>query len=221
MEPEVPRRPEFQSLVRVWRQPECLEYTHPHQFLAVHTPNGIEVRPLWEVSAADPLEIPLARYLLQCPPWFPSVTPFRGAAVHWIRVKPTDTTIAQHYNLRPVVICSRLVRHEPAPSIPLGFIHYDFKVGIEETFRNLGPGERSGYAGALVVISIYDFLDGRRITVYGYLELDIASTYVKWQAFHCEDLLRTYPGLFAYTLSPRIPVDPFSYISVHPETIPL
>jgi hypothetical protein len=112
-EPEVPRRPDFQSVVRVWRQPECLEYTHPHQFLAVHTPNGLEVRPLREVSAADPLEIPLARYLLQNPPWFPSVTPFRGAAVHWIRVKPTDTTIAQHYNLCPVIICSRLVRHEP------------------------------------------------------------------------------------------------------------
>ena len=40
------------------RQPECLAYTHPHQYLAVHTPVGVLERPLREVSASDPLEIP-------------------------------------------------------------------------------------------------------------------------------------------------------------------
>jgi hypothetical protein len=119
------------------------------------------------------------------------------------------------------IICSRLIQHKPAPGLPLGFIHYNFKEGIVEKFHNQGPGERSGYEGALVVLGIYDFLDSRRITVYRFLVLDVVSTYVKWQAFHCKDPLCTYPGLFAYTLNPRLPVDPFSYITVHPETIPL
>ena len=110
-----PRYPTYHLL----RQPECLAYTHPHQYLAVHTPFGVLERPLREVSATDPLEIPLARFLLQNPPWFPSVLPFRGAATHYIRVKP-DHTLARVYNLSEVNICSRLIRYESAPGTPLG-----------------------------------------------------------------------------------------------------
>ena len=159
--------------------------------------------------------------MLRCPPWFPSVFPFRGSATHYIHIKPEDATLAAAYNLQPVTICSHLVRFESSPGIPHRYIKYDFKRGIEEMFRHLGPGERSGYKGALVVLAIYDFLDGRCITVYSFLILDITSTYIKWQSYHCEDLLRTHPRLFAYMLTPRLPLDPFSLVTVHPETIPL
>ena len=109
--------------------------------------------------------------MLKCPPWFPSVLPFCGSATHYICVKPEDATLAAAYNLQPVTICSRLVQFESSPGIPHGYIKYDFKRGIEDMFRHLGPGERSGYEGALVVLAIYDFLDRRRITVYGFLIL--------------------------------------------------
>jgi hypothetical protein len=212
--------PPRHSPYHLLRQPECLTYTHPHQYLAVYTPFGVQERPLREVSATDPLEIPLARFLLQNPPWFPSVLPFRGAATHYIRVKP-DHVLARIYNLSEVNICSRLVRHESAPGTPLGFIKYDFRQGIVDQFRDKGFAEKTGYEGSLLILAIYDFLDGRRIIVYGYLAFGTESIYVKGVAFHCEDLLRTYPGLFAYTLNPRLPVDPFVHVSVHSETNPL
>jgi hypothetical protein len=172
-------------------------------------------------SATDPLKIPLAQHVLQCPPWFPSVFPFHGSATHYICVKPADTTLTAAYNLQTLTICSHLVCFELSPGVPLGYIKYDFQKGIEEKFRHLGPGERSGYEGALIILAIYDFLDCRHVTVYGFLVLDITSTYVKWQSYHCEDLLCTYPGLFAYTLSPLLPLDPLSFVAVHPKTIPL
>jgi hypothetical protein len=193
---------------------------HPHQYLAIYTPFGVQERPLREVSATDPLKIPLARFLLQNPPWFLSILPFRGAATHYIWVKP-DPVLAHLYNLSEVNICSRLVWHESAPGTPLGFIKYDFRFGIVDQFRDKGFTEKTSYEGSLVIIAIYDFLDGRRIIIYGFLVFSEASIYVKGQAFHCEDLLRTYPRLFAYTLNPRLPVDPFVHVAVHSETIPL
>ena len=213
---EPPRYPTYHLL----RQPECLAYTYPHQYLAVHTPFGVLERLLREVSAADPLEIPLARFLLQNPPWFPSVLPFCGTATHYIRVKP-DHVLTRIYNLSEVNICSRLIRYESAPGTPLGYIKYDFRQGIVDQFRDKGFAEKTGYEGGLVLLAIYDFLDGRCILVYGFLAFGTESIYVKGQAFHCEDLLRTYPGLFAYTLNPCLPVDPFVHVSVHSKTTPL
>ena len=153
--------PEPHIPIYLWQQPECLRYVHPHQFLAIHTPYGVEEHPLQEVLSADPLEIPLAGRLVGFPPLFPSVLPFRGSATHYICVKPEDNTLATTYNLQPVIICSRLVRYEPGAGLPHGLIKYDFQRGIKETFQRFGPGERSGYKGALVVLAIYDFLDGR------------------------------------------------------------
>jgi hypothetical protein len=213
---ELPRNPTYHLL----RQPECFEYTQPHQYLAVHTPFGVLERPLREVSASDPLEIPLARFLLQNSPWFPSVLPFHGSATHYIRIKP-DPVLARIYNLSEINICSRLIRYKSAPGTPLGYIKYDFRQGIVDQFRDKGFAEKTGYEKSLVLLAIYDFLDGRRILVYGFLFFGTESIYVKGQAFHCEDLLRTYPGLFAYTLNPRLPVDPFVHVTVHSETNPL
>jgi hypothetical protein len=213
---ELPRYPTYHLL----RQPECFAYMQPHQYLAVHMPFGVLERPLREVSASDPLEIPLAWFLLQNPPWFPSVLPFRGSATHYIRVKP-EPVLARVYDLPEIDICSRLIRYESAPGTPLGYIKYDFRQGIVDQFRDKGRAEKTGYEKSLVLLAIYDFLDGRRILVYGFLSFGAESIYVKGQAFHCEDLLRTYPGLFAYTLNPRLPVDPFVHVSVHSETNPL
>ena len=91
--------PEPRIPILHWQQPECLRYVHPHQYLAIHTPCGVEERPLQEVSSADPLEIPLAGRLLRFPPLFPSVLPFCGSATHYIHVKPEDATLAAAYNL--------------------------------------------------------------------------------------------------------------------------
>ena len=39
---QIPHCPIYRNL----RQPECLVYTHPHQYLTLHTLNGVEERPL-------------------------------------------------------------------------------------------------------------------------------------------------------------------------------
>jgi hypothetical protein len=217
---EPAQAPPRHSPYHLLHQPGCLQYTHPHQYLAVYTPFGVQERLLREVSATDPLEIPLAQFLLHNPPWFPSILPFRGSATHYIWVKPNHV-LARLYNLSEVNICSRLIRHKSAPGTTLGFIKYDFRQGIVDQFRDKGFVEKTGYEGSLIILAIYDFLDGRHIIIYGFLVFGTESIYVKGQAFHCEDLLRTYPRLFAYTLNPRLLVDPFVHVTVHSDTTPL
>ena len=80
---------------------------------------------------------------------------------------------------------------------------------------------KDAFAGALVLLETLDFLDGRKITTYGFLEFDKNFVYVRSQGYHCEDAIRSFPTLLAYCFTPHIPVDPFVHVSVHPETIPL
>jgi hypothetical protein len=105
--------------------------------------------------------------------------------------------------------------------LPLGYIKYSFHDGLREVFSPFSLLVKSAFSGTAIILETVNFLDRRRITTYGYLDFDEAFVYLKGQGHHCEDDIRTYPLLLSYCLTPCIPADPWVYISVHHETIPL
>jgi hypothetical protein len=105
--------------------------------------------------------------------------------------------------------------------LPLGYIKYSFHDRLREVFSPYSLLVKSAFSGAAVILKTVDFLDGRRVTTYGYLDFDEAFVYLKGQGYHCEDDIRTYPLLLFYCLTHRIPADPWVHVSVHHETVPL
>ena len=80
---------------------------------------------------------------------------------------------------------------------------------------------REAYLGALVVLEVHDFLDGRVVTTYGYLTFAEENIFIINQAYYFEDAIRTSPHLLAYCFTPRIPADPFDFISTYSDNQPV
>ena len=194
---------------------------HPHQFFAVPTSFGPEWRPRGELSLGDTLEVPLVSELIRMAPRFPSVIPFRGGAPHHITIKPEIPDISAQFTIPPVYACGKAVRFPPTLELPLGYIKYSFRDGLKDVFSPFSLLVKSAFSGVPAILETLDFLDGRRITVYGYLDFDEAFVYLKGIGYHCEDDVRVYPLLLSYCLTPRIPSDPFAHVSVHHDNVPL
>ena len=194
---------------------------YPHRFIAVRTENGSQWRPQGELSYHDILDVPTTKALFEHPPLFPSVTPFRGESSRFLHVQPVNEFLAHQLRISHITACVKAVRYLPSGDLPLGCIKYSFADGIKEVFAPHSNQVKDAIAGALVLLETLDFLDGRKITMYGFLEFDENFVYVRSQGYHCEDAIRSFPTLLAYCFTPRIPVDPFVHVSVHPETIPL
>ena len=194
---------------------------YPHRFIAVRTDNGSQWRPQGELSYHDILDIPTTKALFEHPPLFPSVTPFRGESSRFLHVQPVNEFLAHQLRISHITACVKAVRYPSSGDLPLGCIKYSFADGIKEVFAPHSNQVKDAFAGALVLLETLDFLDGRKITTYGFLEFDENFVYVRSQGYHCEDAIRSFPTLLAYCFTPRIPVDPFVHVSVHPETIPL
>ena len=194
---------------------------YPHRFIAVRTENGSQWRPQGELSYHDILDVPTTKALFEHPPLFPSVTPFRGESSRFLHVQPVNEFLAHQLRISHITACVKTVRYLPSGDLPLGCIRYSFADGIKEVFAPHSNQVKDAFAGALVLLETLDFLDGRKITTYGFLEFDENFVYVRSQGYHCEDAVRSFPTLLAYCFTPRIPVDPFVHVSVHPETIPL
>ena len=129
--------------------------------------------------------------------------------------------ITTQFTIPPVFACSKAIRYPPTLELPLGYIKYSFRDGLREVFSPHSLLVKSAFSGAPAILETVDFLDGRRVTMYGYLDFDEAFVYLKGQGYHCEDDVRTYPLLLSYCLTPRLPADPWVHISVHHETVPL
>ena len=194
---------------------------YPHRFIAVRTENGSQWRPQGELSYHDILDVPTTKALFEHLPLFPSVTPFRGESSRFLHIQPVNEFLAHQLRISHITACVKAVRYLPSGDLPLGCIKYSFADGIKEVFAPHSNQVKDAFAGALVLLETLDFLDGRKITTYGFLEFDENFVYVRSQGYHCEDAIRSFPTLFAYCFTPRIPVDPFVHVSVHPETIPL
>ena len=203
--------------------PPCVDapVLHPHQFFSVTTSYSPEWRPRRELSLGDALEFPTVLDLIRWAPRFPSVVPFCGAATHHITIKPVIPDITTQFTIPPIYTCSKAIWYLPTIELPLGYIKYSFPNGLREVFSPFSLLIKNTFSGTTVILETVDFLDGRRVTTYGYLDFDKAFIYLKGQGYHCEDNIHTYPLLLSYCLTPRIPADPWVHISVHHETVPL
>jgi hypothetical protein len=124
-------------------------------------------------------------------------------------IRPVVRQLVEAFNIPLVDVCATAVRYAPSHEIPLGFIKYTFEGSITALFRRHSQLIRAAFSGALTILDVTDFLDGRTITTYGYLAFGTDEVYLENRGCHCEDLLRHVPQLFAYTTFPHIPADPF------------
>ena len=207
----------------IFARPPCVDdpVPHPHQYFSVTTLYGPEWRPRRELSLGDALEFPTVTDLVRWTPRFPSVIPFRGAATHHFPITLVIPDITAQFTIPTIYTCSKAIQYPPMIELPLGYIKYLFRDGLREVFSPFSLLVKSTFSGAAVILETVNFLDGRRVTTYSYLDFDEAFVYLKGQGYHCEDNIRTYPLLLCYCLTPRIPADPWVHISVHHETVPL
>jgi hypothetical protein len=203
--------------------PYCADrdLVHPHQYLNVTTPRRDEWRPESELTLDHVLLLPLADDLINNPPRFPTVTPFRNHALHISRIKPSSQPLTAACFIPALAVCSKAIRTPGCNDFPLGYVKYSFATSLVETFAKYTDIVRSAFSNSLVVLEVVDLLDGRSITTYGYLRFQGTQVFVNDQCYHCEDTIRNYPHLLAYTFTPRIPADPFAFLRAHPDNLPL
>ena len=111
--------------------------------------------------------------------------------------------------------------HPASLHLPFGFLESLFIDSLKFLFGQFPPLWLTYFEGALVPISSYDFLDGRLITVLGYLHFTEEGIFVTNQHTRIEDVLRTKPELAQFTCTPRTPKNPLLYITTPCKEIPL
>jgi hypothetical protein len=204
--------------------PACLQNPspiHPHQYYLLEL-NGQQVwRPISEGQVASFLDLPSHAALLENPTIFPTVTPFKGYSPHAGVVSPTDQFQAAVFDIPALYLCSRVGYAAPATDTPLGYLVYTFRPSIRTTFAKYSQLVCNVFEGALVIGDVYDFLDGRRIYIYGKLRFDNNSVYLSDQTLHFEDAVARHPYLLRHCITPRLPADPCSFISIFPDASPL
>ena len=210
----------------IYRPPSCINLPdlHPHQYHVVQTERGVE----WRVPTTFSQSIqaiPSSTQLTLHPPVFPGVTPFRSTPPHFISLYPLNAHQALVLGIPPLHVCSQAIIHPPAEDTPLGYIQYTFRIGIKRAFDQIPILGQRAYEETLVVLEVLDFLDGHVITQSGYLSFGDReredTIYIIGGGYQFEDGLRAHPTLSAYTFFPHIPADPFDFISVHRDEVPL
>jgi hypothetical protein len=220
--PSPPVDQENLAPIPVPRPPSCLHATgqHPHQCIAVHTPQGEEWHPIVESYQGSIHNITTVQELSTPPPHFPSVFPFRSSTIHCLTILPHHP-VTLSIGAIPLFACSQAVLNLPSGDLPLGWIKYNFCQGIKRVFNHLPLWYRQAYTHAIVVLKVQDFLDGQLVTTYSYLLFEEDRIFIVGQGYHFKDIVRSNSHLLAHTLSPRIPTDPFDFVSVHPDDQPL
>jgi hypothetical protein len=211
----------------IFRCPDCMfchPDVHPHQYLEFFTNRGDEWRTREEFNAPDISALIPAAALATNPPQFPGVTLFRFKNPHFFALYPVAHYRAVEIGVPALYICSKAIRVQPTPSVPLGSIKYNFKDGIGSAFTHIPRPARNVYHRKLVILEVHDFLDGRVISTYGHLSfcehLGRELIFIVDQFYHFEDAAKIHPILLSYTLSPRLPADPLAFISVYHNTEP-
>jgi hypothetical protein len=202
----------------------CHPDVHPHQYLEFFTNQGDKWRACEEFNAPDISAIIPATVLATDPPQFPGVTPFRFKNPHFFTLYLVAHYCAVEIGIPALYVCSKAIRVSPTPSVLLGSIKYNFREGIGSAFTHIPHLARNVYQGKLVILEVHDFLDGRVVSTYGHLSfrehLGQELIFIIEQFYHFEDAAKIYPILLLYTLSPRIPADPLSFISTYHDTEP-
>ena len=130
-------------------------------------------------------------------------------------------TICPQHTLPLVTLCAKVGRHPASLHLPFGFLESSFVDSIKFLFGQFPPLWLTYFEGALVPISSYDFLDGRLITVLGYLHFTEEGIFVTNHHTRIEDVIRTKPELAQFTCTPRTPENPLLYVTPPREELPL
>jgi hypothetical protein len=80
---------------------------------------------------------------------------------------------------------------------------------------------RNVFEGSLIIADVYDFLDGRHVYIYGKLHFNNSLVYITDQTLHFEDTVAQHPHLLCHCLTPRLPADPCSFLTIFPDASPL
>src|SRR6266702_3001667 len=153
---------------------------------------------------------------------FPCVTPFRIRPPHIYCIIPCSIDPVAHPDFPHLHICSKQVIDLPCIDLPHGSIRYNFREGLSRAFSPLNNIIRTGYIDSLVTLEIQDFLDRHIVTTYGHLQFLVGGqVFAYQQGYLFEDLVRASPSLLAFCFTPRIPTDPFDYITTVPDSQPL
>jgi hypothetical protein len=209
--------------IPVIRPPPCIgvEGPHPHQYFVVATPRGEEHCPLDNSGPTYINNIPFAENLRTRPPHFTGVILFQTTLPHFQTIFPPYRALAIDLGIPPLYTCSKAIFDSPSPDLPLGTIKYDFRRGIREAFAPLNELIKQAYTNTLVVLEVQDFLDRWVVTTFGYLAFQGTSVFRLYQAQYFDNAARTAPLLLSYCLTPRLPLDPFEFISTFEDNEPL
>jgi len=92
---------------------------------------------------------------------------------------------------------------------------------IKFLFGQFPPVWLQYFNSSLIPLVLYDFLDGRLVTIYGQLYFMEEGIFVIHRHTRIEDNLRNNPGLAQFVCTPRTPADPLLYLIPPPVEEPL
>jgi len=186
---------------------------HPHQYTVVYDCGEKFWVPQEEFVTRDFLRLlPRVDDLHNHPVSF--VTPFRADIFHNVWVKSNGP-------LPSVNLCAKVGRHPHSASFPFSYLESSFVDSIKFIFEQFPPDWLTYFEGALVPLVAYDFLDRRIATICGRLRFTTDGIFVVERNTHTEDLLCTQPGLATFVCTPRVPTNPFAFVTPPPVEIPL
>jgi hypothetical protein len=207
-DPVIPNEADFYP--HLFSAPPCTAETryHPHQY-TVSFENGENVwTPQEEFTNRDFLRlIPYSQDLAKALPHF--VTPFRAQVFHTVSVPSSGP-------LPPIFLCAKVGRHTYSAAFPFGCLEMSFIDSIKDKFSQVPPEWLTYFEGALVPLVSYDFLDGRTITLCGHLHFTERGLFIVRRTTRIEDALRTQPELARFVCTPRVPTNPFDFITPPP-----
>ena len=201
-------------------EPPCYNKreVHPHQFVAVQTLHFSENHPQNEVTNSTPLDIPPVAALIEHPPLFFGFQPFCAPPLHILSVAPHNHQLTNYFQIPDFFACCRAIRVPPKEDLLFGLIRYSFEQSLAHIFNNYNDVTRAAFISTLVLFESIDFLDGRILNTYKYLNFGAGNTYfLQDPGYHCEDIIRHFPGLLRYCLTPHLPIDLFTYATVTPK----
>jgi len=147
----------------LFANPACTEEanTHPHLYTVVYEAGKKVWCPQDKYIHCNPLGIiPRVQDLDNASPHF--VTPFRALTYHEVHIHANEV-------LPPITICTKVGRHPSSLHFPFGYIESSFVDSLKFIFRQFPAPWLTYFENAHVPVILYDFLDGRLVTLVGRL----------------------------------------------------
>jgi len=206
---------DFTLFPHLFAAPPCTNeaQSHPHQYTVLYEQGRTIWCPQEEFVSQDFLtNIPHTSALDNNTPHF--VTPFRAKVYHEVQIRANHT-------LPSVTLCLKVGKHPSSLCFPFGYLESSFIDSLKFLFGQFPPVWLTYFENARVPLISYDFLDGRLITIIGYLHFTEEGLFVINRHTQIEDLIRTNPGLAQFTCTPRTPANPLLYLTPPPVEQPL